>query len=227
MDVRTCQKCGAVHPATDRFCPGCGWDCTVEYVKQGGPVNQADYKKAFQTIAVFLGIIIVIVVCVLVNQSGKSSAPAGVAYVSPTPARTVSATPTTKVTLPPATPVVTAAPTPVESKLAISKPAMKNYIEKAIPLAYKGKTYIVDILTPLSENGYIVSPQLDSELFTSEAVCKEVCVEIISSLLGAKEYKYIDSMQFTFVCKSKMICILNIDEPQAISSVNDIRENIS
>lgn len=221
MEVRTCQKCGAIHPATDRFCPSCGWDSTVEYVKQVGS-SQVDYKRAFRAVSVFLGIVIVVVACILINQGGNSSAPV-TAIASPTPARTAKPTVTPIFTLPPATPPPVAA----ESKSGISKSAMKNFIDKSIPLAYKGNTYIVDILTPVSGNGYIISPQLDSELFTSETVCKEACVEIISSLLSAKEYKYIYSMQFTFVNKSKMICILNVDEPQDISSVDEIEKSIS
>ena len=161
MEVRTCQKCGAIHPATDRFCPSCGWDSTVEYVKQVGP-SQVDYKRAFRAVAVFLGIVIVVVACILINQGGNSPALV-TAVASPIPTRTPTPTVTPIFTLPPATP-----PPPVaaESKSGISKSAMKNFIDKSITLAYKGNTYIVDILTPVSGNGYIISPQLDSELFT-------------------------------------------------------------
>lgn len=113
MEVRTCHKCGAIHPAADRFCPSCGWDSTVEYVKRVGP-SQVDYKRAFRAVAVFLGIVIVVVACILINQGGNSPAPV-TAVASPTPTPTV----TPIFTLPPvATPKADTAPRPSEPKSA-------------------------------------------------------------------------------------------------------------
>lgn len=89
------------------------------------------------------------------------------------------------------------------------KTEIKLNVEKVISDDVKGNSYTVDILTPTSGEGFIVSIQVDNAKFTDEDECKSFTRDLITKI---NNIEGIYSVEISFVANYKVNYMVRIED---------------
>lgn len=89
------------------------------------------------------------------------------------------------------------------------KTEIKLNVEKVISDDVKGNSYTVDILTPTSGEGFIVSIQVDNTKFTDEDECKSFTRDLITKI---NNIEGIYSVEISFVANYKINYMVRIED---------------
>lgn len=107
----------------------------------------------------------------------------------------------------------------------VDKDKLKTDIDKIIPQDIKGESYSLDLLTPSknSDQGYIISIQVDNTKFTQEESCKKYANEFLNEL---SKMESVYSVDMNFMDNAKLTFGFSIEDWNEVKNNDNKLQNV-